>query len=103
MKKLHEITDSQCQEICQLVNEHFIKTLSIHNSVLLEDDILEIQILTVPDHKNNVKVLLIREDGLIDLFTYNTNMLNKITHIPVNAMLITDYLKLQGYQFKTSL
>ena len=97
--KLHKITKKQARHICKLLNEPFI-SMMVNDDGKWDDLGLEIQIETTStlDGNKDESSICIYKDGKVSLHRNNGNP-GGYRYIEINAMLITDYLREQGYEF----
>lgn len=95
-KNLSEVTTAQAKHICFLLNEHF-KNLSN-----VSDSLRKIGVgifIVAKDVDDSSSAIFIYNDGRV-LVNWVDKKTDKSFRPVINAMLVTDYLKAQGYTFK---
>lgn len=101
MKELHNITEEQAKHLCKLVDEPYIDMMT--NKDGKWDDLgLEVQIHTTSTINGNRddSCIWIYKDGKVRLHRNNGDW-GGSRYEPINALIVTDYLREQGYVFKT--
>lgn len=99
MKKLHDITVEQAKHICKLVHEPYIDVMTNNNGKW--DSIgLEVSIHTTStlNGDSDDSCIRIYKDGKVSLHRNNGDW-GGSRYEPINALLVTDYLREQGYMF----
>lgn len=98
MEKLNEVTADQCRHICQLVGlelrEHTCPVESGNQHLLIR--------VVAYIGNSAVKYISIHPNGLVQHYIFNPTLILQLKHLPINAMLITDYLRSIGYKFSPS-
>lgn len=101
MKDLSNITEYQVKRICELAGEPYESFLAGRWENKYSEG-LKVQILTTCTLSGNAddSFLRIYSDGKVTL-TRNNGDWGGLRDISINALPITDYLRSQGYEFKT--
>jgi hypothetical protein len=102
MKELHNITEEQAKHLCELVNEPYINMVT-NSDGKWDGSGLEVQILTTStlNGDRDDSCIWIYKDGTVSLYRNNGNW-GGHRYEPINASLVTQYLRGQGYVFKGS-
>ena len=100
MKKLFNITEEEVKHICKLVGEPYINFMT-NNDCKWDNIGLEIQINTTSTINNSIydSYITIFKNGMIKLWRNNGNW-GGVMHEDINGLIITDYLRERGYEFK---
>lgn len=100
-RQLWQMTESDARKICTMIGEPFISLVTNHDRKW-KDIGLEVQITTTctTQGSKDDSCIWIKSDGTVRLHR-NNGQFNGSRDVPVNAMLITDFLKKQGYVFNT--
>ena len=101
MKELYNITAEQASHLCKLVNEPYINMMT-NNDGKWDSLGLEVQIHTTStiNGDRDDSCIWIYKDGKVRLHRNNGDWGGSRDE-PINALLVTDYLREQGYVFKT--
>ena len=87
MLSIENLTTNHLQAICRLVNEEY------HSHAWQQAPVQKLSIRLQHEATVSVKYLEIYTNGQVDLFTYHPSMIVQVRYHPINAMLITDYIR----------
>ena len=98
MKELKNITEEEVKHICELVGEPYISYLAGVKSWIQFNLVIQILTTSTVHGNSNDSFIQIYNNGMVTLDRNNGDY-GGCRKASINAMLITDYLRAQGYTF----